>query len=215
MPRRAHFVFHPEGRSSRKPYAVRVSMPRRAHFVFHPLLNAKGEQLCQSTKFQCPEGLILYFTNSWKYLWNGCKPEVSMPRRAHFVFHPSNPFVFGGPYHSYPVSMPRRAHFVFHPGLVHARDRDTRCFNAPKGSFCISPKTRFHRKTSLYSVSMPRRAHFVFHLQHLPVLYHIFWSFSHILRNWCIPGNLVLLKNPVSPGNYLKETPYIGGLKFL
>ena len=39
-------------------------------------------------QFQCPEGLILYFTGGWDDHSNRpCLPEVSMPRRAYFVFH--------------------------------------------------------------------------------------------------------------------------------
>ena len=39
-----------------------VSMPRRAYFVFHRGLESYSRQAPPCPLFQCPEGLILYFT---------------------------------------------------------------------------------------------------------------------------------------------------------
>ena len=68
------------------------------------------------TPFQCPEGLIVYFTNTLSLL-NRLLGNVSMPRRAHCVFH-------HGEWKSIQILYQNS-------------------FNALKGSLCISPKSFF------------------------------------------------------------------------
>ena len=60
MPRRAYFVFHLCNAFGRQYKPNLVSMPRRAYFVFHPCFCKP--KACHLDVFQCPEGLILYFT---------------------------------------------------------------------------------------------------------------------------------------------------------
>ena len=143
MPRRAHCVFHlVEGNYWRDTYwgVDIVSMPRRAHCVFHHFLLLHPSAVLQIAKFQCPEGLIVYFTNCYCRYSYSCWPYGSC------------------------VSMPRRAHCVFHrkEAIEHWNNMG---FNAPKGSLCISPSERSDMNLTIVKgyVSMPRRAHCVFH----------------------------------------------------
>ena len=87
-----------------------VSMPEGLIVYF-----TKVRKRCMGisiSEFQCPEGLIVYFTPA-SARQNHIRPSVSMPRRAHFVFHPWMEFTSTSSFPS---------------------------FNAPKGSFCISPE---------------------------------------------------------------------------
>ena len=116
MPRRAHCVFHPvkQAREVVQQCNDNVSMPRRAHCVFHLKNQNPNDNI--ERPFQCPEGLIVYFTGS------GClKPPPSI---------------------RWCVSMPRRAHCVFHRRKLKWRKLKLKYlrFNAPKGSLCISPR---------------------------------------------------------------------------
>jgi len=87
-------------------------MPRRAYFVFHQV-GSFCPRLSLIVVFQCPEGLILYFTTGYIYEEGASSLIVSMPRRAYFVFHQEQD---ASPLHP-----------------------DSDRFNAPKGLFCISP----------------------------------------------------------------------------
>ncbi len=212
MLRRAYFVFHLCGYKSVMSLGSLVSMPRRAYFVFHraqvrrsfkannACFNAPKGLFCISPMdivvmygdgkwtFQCPEGLILYFTcRRLSSVWKRLTAHVSMPRRAYFVFHQSQNIRCGFTY-------------------------TWKSFNAPKGLFCISPNNRKSRpqtrgvfqcpeglilyftlmainvvniKTSRY-VSMPRRAYFVFHRKTWNTVEHFFQGFNAPKGLFCI-----------------------------
>ena len=83
-----------------------------------------------------PRRLIVYFTSVQNGGGRVNASDVSMPRRAHCVF-PKYEKVHG--YFNIRVSMPRRAHCVFHPCECETKSYPSVSFNAPKGSFCISP----------------------------------------------------------------------------
>ena len=169
MPRRAHCVFHLDYVDGlRINRAVLVSMPRRAHCVFHPSylsengwlihsFNAPKGSLCISpwgkdsvwkllARFQCPEGLIVYFTESLHTIPQKRVATVSMPRRAHCVFHLDQLTIENLPGNCWEGFNAPKGSLCISPIKTKGENNETKYrFNAPKGSLCISPRIQHVR----------------------------------------------------------------------
>jgi hypothetical protein len=167
MPRRAHCVFH-RGVCKLKRSNRIVSMPRRAHCVFHlhkkltekseyTSFNAPKGSLCISpwgkdsvwkllARFQCPEGLIVYFTESLHTIPQKRVATVSMPRRAHCVFHLDQLTIENLPGNCWEGFNAPKGSLCISPIKTKGENNETKYrFNAPKGSLCISPRIQHVR----------------------------------------------------------------------
>ncbi len=162
MPRRAYFVFHrrcvgamtiapqtsfnaPKGLfcispmsriiyKSREPHGM-VSMPRRACFVFHQVFGTTLQNMFVA--FQCPEGLILYFTGQIGRYSSRQSMRFNAPKGL-FCISPFN--------------------------YIREDRRHMLAFQCPEGLILYFTVTSLMTLSLFPSrVSMPRRAYFVFH----------------------------------------------------
>ncbi len=135
-------------------------MPRRAHCVFHLGLKKKPKYL-DDDSFQCPEGLIVYFTSVQNGGGRGkCQRCFNAPKGSLCI---SPKYEKGAWVFQYPSFNAPKGSLCISPLRVRDKIISVRQFQCPEGLILYFTLGWSLPRLHPSPVSMPRRAHFVFH----------------------------------------------------